>query len=159
MCATVKKASYPSQIYQRRCGFSFWQSASPLHQALCQPGTGPAAGETDLNDDKGHEHATRSDSGISVSQQIRGLEFGKQTLTAVVVAVFVLTMAKWDCASTSTSWWQRKKLKNHFIHKVTRQFIVIPVKKRDSLWGNPEILHFFNSYDSWKLNKSIVTIT
>lgn len=69
-----KKVSYPSQIYQRPCDFSFWQSASLLHQALGQPETGPAAVETDLNDDKGCERDTRSDSGISVSQQMRGLE-------------------------------------------------------------------------------------
>lgn len=33
----------------------------------------------------------------------------RKILTAAVVAVFMLTMAKWDCFSTSTSWSHREK--------------------------------------------------
>lgn len=95
-----EEASYSKLIYWPFLGFSFWRWASPPHRALCQPVTWPAAA------------AWREKSMMKMELKRILLPVLQQTLTATVAAVFVLTMAKWHCLSTSTSWSHTKKWKD-----------------------------------------------
>lgn len=60
----------------------------------------------DDDDDDGDygEHTAQTDSECHWKSEASSYKNRNTTLTAALVTVFVFTMAKWDCFSTSTSW-------------------------------------------------------
>ena len=62
--------------------------------------------DDDDDDDDGDygEHTAQTDSECHWKSEASSYKKRDTTLTAAVVTVFVFTMAKWDCFSTSTSW-------------------------------------------------------